>query len=174
MVLWFFSLGLAAQAANFHQVSPDVYRGAAPGPDGVKALASLGIKTILNLQTSDDAVDEEAGLAAAAGIRYISKKLPPLTFKPTESRMESILQILKDPASYPLYVHCRHGEDRTGTVIGLYRVFVQGWSAQSAYLEMLAYNFHPEWEAGLKCYFEKKTGMKYSSACNLIPAYDPD
>jgi hypothetical protein len=41
-------------------------------------------------------------------------------------------------------VHCTHGQDRTGFVIGVYRVLVDKWSTDHAYDEMLAHHFHPE------------------------------
>lgn len=41
-------------------------------------------------------------------------------------------------------VHCTHGQDRTGLVIGRYRVLHDGWTKDAAYAEMLANHFHPE------------------------------
>ena len=52
-----------------------------------------------------------------------------------------------------LLVHCTHGQDRTGFMIGRYRVLVYGMSKEDAYAEMKAHNFHAslhgvadEWE----------------------------
>ena len=48
------------------------------------------------------------------------------------------------------YVHCQHGQDRTGVVCAEYRVRA-GWSRQQAETEMLADGFHKSlhglWEA---------------------------
>lgn len=41
-------------------------------------------------------------------------------------------------------VHCTHGQDRTGLVIGEHRVLHDGWSKRHAYGEMLSHHFHPE------------------------------
>lgn len=41
-------------------------------------------------------------------------------------------------------VHCTHGQDRTGDVVGEYRVDDDGWTKDAAYREMLAHHFH--WE----------------------------
>lgn len=41
-------------------------------------------------------------------------------------------------------VHCTHGQDRTGYVIGRHRVLHDGWTKRKAYEEMLTYHFHPE------------------------------
>jgi protein tyrosine/serine phosphatase len=39
-------------------------------------------------------------------------------------------------------VHCTHGQDRTGWVVGAYRVLYEGVSKSVAYDEMLKHNFH--------------------------------
>lgn len=39
-------------------------------------------------------------------------------------------------------VHCTHGQDRTGFVVGNYRVQHDGWSKTRAFDEMLAHEFH--------------------------------
>lgn len=49
-----------------------------------------------------------------------------------------------EPAKRFCLVHCTHGQDRTGLVIGKYRVLEEGWSKRAAYAEMLAHHFHPE------------------------------
>ncbi len=41
-------------------------------------------------------------------------------------------------------VHCTHGQDRTGLVVGEYRVREDKWNKEQAWHEMLAHNFH--WE----------------------------
>ena len=40
-------------------------------------------------------------------------------------------------------VHCTHGQDRTGYIIGRYRVLHDGWPKVRAYDEMRAHHFHP-------------------------------
>ena len=41
-------------------------------------------------------------------------------------------------------VHCTHGQDRTGYVIGRYRVLHDHWTKDRAYQEMREHHFHPE------------------------------
>lgn len=41
-------------------------------------------------------------------------------------------------------VHCSAGHDRTGEVVGEYRVDDDGWTKDAAYKEMLARGYHPE------------------------------
>ena len=82
-----------------------------------------------------DAGDDDAG-DIDAGITSATKKQTPA------------------PA---VYVHCRHGQDRTGLVVGLERVFIEGWDPADAYAEMLKYGFHTYF-LGLKDYFFDQTG----------------
>src|SRR6266850_8222202 len=57
---------------NFHQVNPQVYRGAQPTDEGFKNLAHLGITTVIDLRESGGRSDREAQVVKAAGMRYIS------------------------------------------------------------------------------------------------------
>jgi tyrosine-protein phosphatase SIW14 len=50
-------------------------------------------------------------------------------------------------------VHCTHGQDRTGLVVGLYRTIHDGWTKTDAYREMLQLGFHPELR-GLREFWE--------------------
>jgi protein tyrosine/serine phosphatase len=71
--------------------------------------------------------------------------------------MHTALGALADASSYPIFVHCKKGLDRTGVVIALHRVFDQGWSPQDARAEMYALGFDMRlWT--LRRYFEKAIG----------------
>jgi len=49
---------------------------------------------------------------------------------------------MADPGNRPLVIHCQHGADRTGALVALYRVVVQGWSKADAVREMDEGGFH--------------------------------
>ena len=42
------------------------------------------------------------------------------------------------------FVHCTHGQDRTGLIIAIYRLTKCGWSKKKAQREMLKLGFHKE------------------------------
>lgn len=50
-----------------------------------------------------------------------------------------------DPANQPVFVHCRHGQDRTGIVVAAYRMKVDKWSLPDAETEMQAFGFNDIW-----------------------------
>jgi protein tyrosine/serine phosphatase len=53
-----------------------------------------------------------------------------------DDRVLEALRVMADPANRPLMIHCRHGSDRTGALVALYRVVVQGWTKEKAVEEM--------------------------------------
>jgi tyrosine-protein phosphatase SIW14 len=150
---------------NFHQVSDDVYRGAEPHTDGMEYLTSIHIKTDLDLEHFQWLTgDAEKKYAASNAIDFISEPLLTLPgilsdAQPNlnEDEMNQIIDILGDSSGYPLFVHCHHGVDRTGLVIGLYRVIYQTWAPQDAWNEMLEYGYHTTYKT-LTRYFEERTG----------------
>jgi protein tyrosine/serine phosphatase len=46
----------------------------------------------------------------------------------------------------PVCVHCEHGRDRTGFVVGAYRILIQRWSIDDALAEMKAYGVRGVYE----------------------------
>ena len=115
---------------NFYQVSPILYRGAQPTADGMAELERMGIKTIINLRGFHD--DEEK--LKSTKLSYVSIRFH--TWHPEEEDMVKFLKIINDPARQPVFVHCKRGIDRTGTMVALYRVAVQGWTREEATREM--------------------------------------
>src|SRR5262249_62401605 len=53
-----------------------------------------------------------------------------------DDRVFEALKIMADPQNRPLLIHCQQGADRTGAMVALYRVVVQGWTAEKAVEEM--------------------------------------
>ncbi len=152
---------------NFHLVSPGVYRGGHPSKGNIAYLDGLGVDTIVDLEVADLVeawpwqIEKEQHDAAAAGIAL--ERFPMSAFEPAKSdefdgKIDGILALLRDKSRRPIYVHCKHGQDRTGLVIGLERVVNEGWSAKAAHDEMVTLGFHTYFE-GLEDYFERKTGF---------------
>lgn len=163
--VFFFAASSAAFAAkdpnpipNFHQVEDGIFRGGTPGDAGVAYLKALGVRTIVNLDDRAAANREELAAAAAAGIREVA--LPMSGFwKPHDATVNAALAALDDPSLRPIYVHCQHGQDRTGLVVGLYRVETEHWQPGHAYAEMKQLGFHPIL-VFLNHYYEERTGFE--------------
>lgn len=138
---WAEPVKAGAHLPNLYRVSPTLYRGAQPEDEGFAELKALGIKTVVNLRSfnSDRSETEEHGLG------YVH-----ITQQAWEAEDEEVLEFLRvaiDPKRQPVFVHCQHGADRTGTSVAAYRIVVQGWSKEEALREMTegGYGFHSVW-----------------------------
>src|SRR5436309_12433198 len=80
---------------NFHQVNPQVYRGAQPTDEGFKTLAHLGIATVVDLREPGNRSDREAQVVKAAGMRYVSVPMKGLS-APDPEDVGKILTLLND------------------------------------------------------------------------------
>jgi tyrosine-protein phosphatase SIW14 len=134
------SSGVAKEEAipNFHQVNSNLYRGAQPEKGWIEKLAALKIKTVINLRGEDEGTAAEEAEARAAGLRYFSVPLPGFS-RPKDEQVERVLSLINDPQNWPVFVHCHHGEDRTGTIIAIYRITHDGWTGEQAKKEARQY-----------------------------------
>ena len=139
-----------AELPNFYKVSERLYRGGQPGTGGVKKLADIGIKTIINLRGTDEMTRAEEAEAKAAGLVYFNIPMPGLS-RPTHEQISRVMKIVGDQESGPVFIHCKRGSDRTGTVVAVYRISHDGWTADKALTE--AKRFGLSWvEFGMKDY----------------------
>jgi len=128
------SAPVAPGVSNFHQVDDHVYRGAQPPAAGFAHLARIGIKTVVDLRDEPAQIRAEQHAVEAAGMRFVSIPMHGLT-APMDQVIAQALAILNDPAAAPVFVHCRRGADRTGTVIACYRISFQHWRNDKALAE---------------------------------------
>ena len=139
----------AIRIQNFGQVNNTYYRGGQPKDHDYADLAALGVKTVINL-TSSDADANERALVEKAGMKYV--QIPMTTHEqPTSAELTRFLDIVNAPANQPVYVHCVGGRHRTGIMTAIYRMTHDGWSAKQAFAEMKQYKFgadflHPEFK----------------------------
>lgn len=132
---------LAHTIPKFIQVNEHIARGGRPSEADVKELKSMGYKTIINIEDAMKVVKSEMSLAKSLGLQYYSFPMASLR-EPKDKLVDNILVQLKNPENYPIFIHCQHGEDRTGMMMGFYRFYFEGWSAQQAYKEMKDLGFH--------------------------------
>ena len=126
---------------NFHQLNPQVYRGAQPTDEGFKNLAHLGIATVIDLREPGDRSVREGNVVKAAGMRYISVPMKGMS-APASEDVAKILTLMNDPSVGPVFVHCRRGADRTGTVLACYRIAHDGWDNRKALTEARTLGMH--------------------------------
>lgn len=121
---------------NFYRVDDNYFRGGQPSEAGLRQLAEMGIKVIVDLRGQAGERDEkEQHLAEALGMRYVNLTIS--TFRaPDEEQIGRFMELLRDRENLPVFVHCMRGNDRTGLATGLYRVEFYDWTGEQAYREM--------------------------------------
>jgi tyrosine-protein phosphatase SIW14 len=122
---------------NFGQVTPNLYRGGQPGPDGLQALKDVGVNLVVDLRGS--ASKDEEATATKLGMQYVS--IPSHCPFPKDEVFAKFLRVLRENTGKNAFVHCRLGDDRTGMAVAAYRIAEEGWSAEEAMKEMKAFGF---------------------------------
>ncbi len=115
-------------------------------PGDMEMLKEKGIRAIVDFQRHPLAT--ERGEAERMGIEYIrlpwTAHIPRAFFFPYIYGISGkFLKIAGDRNRLPLYIHCRHGRERTGTMAAVYRMSVEDWPYQKALLEMLRFGVNP-------------------------------
>lgn len=142
-----------------------LYRSGQMTADGFReAIRKYGIRTVINLQSSDDdksggqdlgdpsipatAVGgpktRESEVVTAAGAKYLQidcNSLDRTGPNGYPTVLDRVYAVFDDPASYPVLVHCKAGLHRTGLVVAAYRMEYQGWSKERALDELRANGF---------------------------------
>lgn len=123
---------------NFAQVSPVLYRGAQPTPEGFDRLKQMGIRTIVDLRGKSHRDELEV-----LGLKYVH--IPSSAAHIEEEKVVQFLRVVREPGNQPVFVHCDRGADRTDSYVASYRIVEQGWSAQDAEAELPRFRFDPFW-----------------------------
>ena len=111
---------------NFPRVTDHLYRSGQPKPGATKEFANLGIKTIIDLRGDDELTRTEATKAEASGLRYLYVPMYGLS-RPTSDEIVRVVATIESAENWPVFVHCKHRWDRTGTVIA---ALDDGWTAK--------------------------------------------
>jgi tyrosine-protein phosphatase SIW14 len=122
--------------------------------------STLGIRHIVKLNFESEGSDQGA---VAAGMVVHTLSIQPAGDEdlinavtnaftgPDQTMLDEAERVLEQQTN--VLVHCTRGRDRTGLVIGIFRVKAEGWSKEAAYSEMLEHGFTPQLH-GLHEYWE--------------------
>ncbi len=137
------------QVRNLRLVRDGVlYRSGQLTVSGLRQFArDYGIRTVVTLRTAHEpgephpALDEEEychkeeiafyRLHMKGWVRENGKA-------PVDDSVRQFLQIMENPANYPVLVHCFAGKHRTGAYCAIYRIEFENWTNEQAIAEMLA------------------------------------
>jgi len=147
---------------NFGCVEPGIlYRCGQPGGSSLRGLVEkYGIKTVVNLRSAakiqeDREAQEEISFATR---NHVNLVFVPVSDVPTLEQVREFLDLVKDPANRPVLIHCAGGKERSGMMVAVYRIVVDGWPEERALKEMISYGYDPR----------KKRMWKFVQACAVI------
>jgi protein tyrosine phosphatase (PTP) superfamily phosphohydrolase (DUF442 family) len=123
---------------NFYQVDSGIYRCAQPDKQAFAELSEMGITTVVNLRY----FETDKRKAKNTDLQLIHIKMRASKCK--EEEVVAALRLLQHRQG-AIVIHCKHGADRTGLIIALYRIVFQDWDKETAIDELQHgdYNFHP-------------------------------
>ena len=156
-------------APCFAEVVPGLlYRGGQPDEAGWRYLRTRNVCTVLKLNFPDEFIShshtDDAWAEQNLGMHVVRAPMPPADVGdiwggrgPTDDQVMAAFAPLRDlmrgapddPHRCALYVHCTHGHDRTGLMVGLYRVVAQHLPRHRTWCEMLSHGYTRPADHGL-------------------------
>src|SRR5258705_83431 len=130
---------------NFGQMDERFYRGAQPNEGDYKDLATLGIKTVIDLR--DDPESYERRDFEALGMHYVNLPMSDKNY-PSNDQADQFLKLVNNPETGKFFVHCAGGRHRTGVMGAVYRFTHDQWNFDKVYAEMKDYDFYTRWGHG--------------------------
>jgi protein tyrosine phosphatase len=87
---------------------------------------------------------------------------------PTDEQIVSALKVMNDTSTGPVFVHCKRGADRTGTVIACYRISHDRWAVTKALDEASGYGM--SWfQIAMRHYVESRGAGSQPALLMLSP-----
>lgn len=121
-----------------------LWRGSKPSEEGAAALVKLGVGSVVNLELLHSDLDAFAAVRGAEGatVSYfrVPEWEPNVVLAPDrlDQHVAQFLSIVRTQPK-PVYVHCRAGQNRTGVMVGAYRIIEQQMPVEQAIEEMGRY-----------------------------------
>ena len=150
---------------NFGQMDDRFFRGARPKDEDYKALAELGVKTVIDL--TDNSRAQEQPAVEAAGLRYINIPMVDKSY-PSIEQVNEFLKVVNDPETGKFFVHCAGGRHRTGVVGAVYRFNHDGWTLEQVLAEMNQYDFGSGFGHGKQKDFVKDYWKQFQANASVV------
>ena len=134
---------------HFDTVKPGLfYRSGQLNADQLaEVVRRYGIRTVVNFQRPNRAVEAERALAKQLGVDFLNLPMSGDGFG-QESQFREVLAALDDPDRRPVLAHCARGTCRTGAAVALYRYERDGWTVDDVAAEMQRQSYQDGWLPG--------------------------
>ncbi len=150
---------------NFGQMDDRFYRGAQPGEGDYQSLASLGIKTVIDLRQDPESYEKRN--VEALGMTYVNIPMSDKSYPPQE-QIEQFLKLVDNPATGKFFVHCAGGRHRTGVMGAVYRFNHYKWNFDQVYAEMKDYDFYTRFGHGDMKKFVEDYAQKFQDTKAVV------
>src|SRR5262249_7139263 len=81
----------------------------------------------------------EEKVVKSLNMRYIAV---PMVNCPSPEQATKVLAIMNDESAGPVFIHCKRGADRTGTLVACYRISHDSWDNEKALKEARSHGMH--------------------------------
>lgn len=138
-------LPLVAILTGCHQhgrASSILLWGDAPTYKEMQRLKAWGVKSIVNLRTNP--LNDQQKWAQEMGIKMHRVKTG-VMIEPGEKEIKKFIALVGNPDNQPVYICCTGGRDRTAFYVALYRMALEGWSAEQAKGELRVHKLRRVW-----------------------------
>ena len=124
-------------------VDDNLYRGPYPDEGLLQQIQHLGVIRLVTL--CDEPFESRAikSECKSRGLQNFHIPLSPFV-RPRRHEIANFLELLEQRHKAATYVHCIHGRDRTGSMLGIFRLS-QGWPLVDALDEMKQHGFGMEY-----------------------------
>jgi protein tyrosine/serine phosphatase len=129
-----------AGVTNGASITPTLYRGAQPTPEGFAGLHKLGIDIVVDFRDEPSEIKLEKKSVESQGMRFVSVPWRGDAL-PTNDELVTFFKLLRDNPDKKIFIHCEYGKDRTGVMAALYRIAVEHWSADQSISEMREFHY---------------------------------
>lgn len=164
---------------NRHRLSDKAWRSAQPAPHQIRHLASMGVRTIVNLRGKRMCgsywLEEKA--CERHGIKLVNFVMRSRA-APSPSEIHAARELF-DCVEYPMLMHCKSGADRAGLMSVLYQHFKEGKPVEVALRQLsLRYGHIRQADTGvLDHFFERYLADNAIRPMSLLDwvdtVYDP-
>lgn len=160
---------------NGYKVDGIVSRGAQPEDSAWPLLKAAGFGCVIDLNSTGAALAEQHKLSLEVGLPLIaldwSGIVPPSTNK-IRLALDFIDGSIPDQGMLlgnmsvkaPVYIHCLHGSDRTGTLCACWRMHHDGWdfdaAMKEAFIDLGMQGMHEFWMAAACAHYSSEQGSR--------------
>ena len=110
---------------------------------GFEKLRGMGVRTVVNFRHEKDWIDWERRAVESMGMKYVT--LPwKITGSVKPELADEFFKVLDDPQNRPVFIHCKHGRDRTGVMTALALMRYEKLPEEQA-RELALETIHPNW-----------------------------